>query len=1314
MVSVMTAAIENTNRLSASINGKIVDCLVDTGAAVTVLGRELYDNIRDSTVKCKKTISSAYTADGSVLDVSDCGEVDLEIGGCSLRTKFHVMPQVPHQLILGMDFFKRHHVVLDLHEGNIIFKNPQKVRVSEKTKIPARSEMMLLATLDNDAVTCTQGELLASSTLSNLGLVVAHSVCSVENKCVPILVMNPGDSVVTIRQDTVIGKFQPLDPNVVIIAVDDASKPTTTANTDFQTNIETQRLSDSEITELKDLLQEYSMAFAQSKSDVGKTNIVTHNIELLPGQTPRRSVPFRANPIEREVIKNEIEACLESGVIRPSKSPWSSPVVLVKKPDGSHRFCIDYRKLNSATKSDVYPLPRIADALDTLGTAKPQYFSTLDLQSGYWQVEMDESSKEYTAFTTHCGLYEYNRMPFGLKNAPGTFQRLMESVLRSLNWKQCLVYLDDVIVFSRTFSEHLEHLREAFDCIVGAGLKLKPSKCHFAQAEVKYLGHIVNKDGVAPCPDKCEAVKSFPTPTDVKSLRSFLGLANYYRKFVKGFSQIAAPLNHLLRKNVPFVWSDECESAFQQLRDGLCSPPILAYPDFSKPFILTTDASNSAVGGILGQVQDGKERVIQYAGRSLNKHETQYTITEKEGLAIIYSLKVFDPYLRNSKFRIITDHQALKYIFNEKENTGSRVARWAMALQQYDYDVVHRAGRANENADALSRRHYDQEGEDSVVPPAWNNMLVIQTRSKTAAERETCVADTDHQTDNANDQTPTVPTLTDNDDQPDSVMGDSPIQTCPMDRLKELQATDPACRRILDLLVHNKLPDDPKLARKIAIESENYALVNGLLYHFWFSDGAQKRKDRCYQQIVVPASLREEVLASLHDEMTAGHQGFTRTLLSTKCRFYWDSMAADIENWIKSCRTCASRNRPGKATKAPMILREVDSAFDTIVIDLVGPLTKTKNGNKWILTVEDYLSKWPEAIPIPDAKAHTIAVALLDHVISRHSAPRVILSDRGQNFLSSIVRELCNLFDTRKVHSSAYRPQTQGLVERWHSTLYQMLSKYISADQSDWDEMLPMCLFAYRTSTATESTELSPFQIIYGREPKLPIEQMLTPPQNLSNDVQHHIDNILTKVRLYQTIAKENSDRHHAKMKDRYDKTANDVDFRVGDSVWLYVPVTPAGLSRKFTHKWHGPYRIVERQNDVHYFLRNCDNNKLLPTPVHVNRLKRAYARALRPVQELEDDNADDIDLTETDLPRDSFDEDMPDETDTDFWPIEKLIKGRRRKDRVEFLVKWKGCSAKDNSWVAFDDLNEEARKYLAEHDVPISGKMPRDVENLN
>ena len=1309
-ILVMSARMNEENKIRVVIGGCVVNCLVDTGASVTVMGRDLFQKIHGHYVKSKSTLNYAVTADGSRLNVSDCGEAIIRINDRGFATKFHVMPQVPHQLILGMDFFKRHGVILDLSEGKIIFKDPQIVNAHTHTKIPAMSEVFILGSIKRPVANGCEGEFVPSEQIANLGLLATHCVSTVVDGKIHVMIMNPNRDDVIIRKSTRIGKLLPVTNANLISATPglDSLTPNPNSNTSIPVQIESDRLSESELHALQTVISEYADIFANNKADVGKTAIVTHGIEIEPGQRPRRSVPFRANPIERDIIKNEIDQCLESGVIRPSNSPWSSPVVLVKKPDGTFRICVDYRKLNSVTVSDVYPLPRIADALDTLGTAKPQYFSTLDLQSGYWQVEMSEESKQYTAFTTHCGLYEYNRLPFGLKNGPSTFQRLMESVLGSMNWRQCLVYLDDVIIFSRTFQEHLTDLQEVFQSLRDAGLKLKPSKCHFAKNEVKYLGHIVSAEGIAPCPEKCDAVRNFPTPHDVKSLRSFLGLANYYRKFVKGFSQIAAPLNRLLQKGVIFMWSEECDRAFCQLREMLCSAPILAYPDFDKPFILTTDASDSAIGGILGQMQDGKERVIHYTGRALNKHEKQYCVTEKEGLAIIHSLKVFDPYLRNSKFQIITDHQALKYIFHEKENTGSRVARWAMALQQYDYTVVHRAGRVNENADGLSRRHYDTEGEENFTPPVWNNMLAI-TRSKTKATHsrdEKTNAEPNTENPNTTDPSPDQREEADNPKTDDEII----FGNCPISNLRKLQSSDPFCQPFIDYLSEGKLPENQKAARRLVIEADNYGFIDGILYHFWFSDGAQKRKDRCFQQVVVPSSLRSEILGALHDEMTAGHQGFTRTLLNIKSRFYWPAMTADIENWVKSCRTCASRNRPGKETKAPLVTREVEGPFDTIVIDLVGPIKRSRNGNTYILTVEDYLSKWPEAIPIPDSKAHTIATALLDHIISRHSAPRVILSDRGQNFLSEIVKELCNLFDTKKVHSSAYRPQTQGLVERWHSTLYHMLSKFVNTDQSNWDEYIPMCLFAYRTTPATESTELSPFQILYGREPKLPIEQMLTPPRNLSNSVQEHIERILAKVREYQILAKENAARHSAKMKARYDQSCNDVDYKPGDSVWLYVPRTPQGLNKKFVHMWHGPYRIIQKPDELHAFLRNCDNNKLLPTAVHINRLKRAYDRALRPVKAIDENPDDDyIPLTEDELPADSFAEEQTPEEDKTYWQIEKLIKGRYRRGNLEYLAKWKNCTAKDNSWVPYENLNSAARQYLQENNVPITGKKDSD-----
>ena len=402
-------------------------------------------------------------------------------------------------------------------------------------------------------------------------------------------------------------------------------------------------------------------------------------------------------------IEKQINTMLEQDIIKVSSSPWSSPVVLVKKKDGTIRFCVDYRKRNAVTRKDSYPLPRIDDALDALSGAK--YFTTLDLQSGYHQVAMDTTSTEKTAFISHAGLYEYNVMSFGLTNAPPTFQRLMHRVLHGLDWIICLVYIDDVILFSSTVEEHLLRLSAVFDRLRNANLKLKPSKCHFARSSVNFLGFVVSAEGILPDTSKIDAVKTCPTPRSVTEVRSFLGLCTYYRRFVRDFAQIASPLNRLTRKSVPFVWDKSCQGAFQEMKNRLCSPPILAYPDFSQPFHLYTDASQHAIGYILGQFIDNKEIVISYGRRELNIAETCYSTTEHEALAVIDGIKRYQPYLYGGTFYVHSDHGSLSWLMKVKDPTG-RLARWALQVQQYDFEIIHRPGRQNGAADALSRRDY--------------------------------------------------------------------------------------------------------------------------------------------------------------------------------------------------------------------------------------------------------------------------------------------------------------------------------------------------------------------------------------------------------------------------------------------------------------------------------------------------------------------------------------------------------------------------------------------------------------------------------
>ena len=382
---------------------------------------------------------------------------------------------------------------------------------------------------------------------------------------------------------------------------------------------------------------------------------------------------------------------LEQGIVRPSSSPWASPVVMVKKKDGTLRFCIDFRKLNDVTIKDAHPLPRIDDTLEALKGAK--YFSTLDLKSGYWQVPIKEEHRWKTAFRTSSGqLYKFNRLLFGLCNALATFSRLMDNVLSGLSWEVCLYYLDDIIIFSRGWHEHLDRLRMVFSRLKEANLRLGPRKCTMARSSVTFLGHHVSEEGLHLDPRLLDSIRKIPIPTTITQVRSFLGLVGYYRRFIKGFLKIAAPLTRLLEKNRPFKWDDECTRACQELKALLLQEPVVAYPDFTVPFRLYTDASNIGLGAILAQQQGGRERIICCTSRTLNKAEQNYSATKKECLAVVWGIKNFRNYLITNHFKVYTDHYSLQWLHAMK-NELALLHCWAAQLEDYDFEILHRPGK---------------------------------------------------------------------------------------------------------------------------------------------------------------------------------------------------------------------------------------------------------------------------------------------------------------------------------------------------------------------------------------------------------------------------------------------------------------------------------------------------------------------------------------------------------------------------------------------------------------------------------------------
>ena len=465
------------------------------------------------------------------------------------------------------------------------------------------------------------------------------------------------------------------------------------------------------------LLQTFQEVPSLFSASPGRTPIVEHVIRLKDGR-PIRQRPYRVPQQLVGKLQDEIQEMLRLGVVEASTSEWSSPVVIVFKKDGSLRICIDFRKLNAISEFDAYPMPRIDDLLERIGAAK--YITTLDLCKGYWQVPLEKSSRPYTAFQTPGGLFQFTVMPFGLHGAPATFQRLMDRVLQGC--QHCsAAYLDDVVIFSETWEEHVQHLSLVLKKIQEAGLTLNPAKCEWARQETRYLGYQMGRGEVKPQVDKVEAILKTPRPRTKKEVRSFLGLAGWYRRFVPQFATLAAPLTALTAKNQrnPVIWTEDCEKAFNTLKTHLCSSPVLKSPDFSKRFLVQVDASAVGLGAVLAQGDHGEERPVLYLSRKLQPRETRYSTVEKEGLAIKWALESLRYYLLGREFDLETDHRALTWIQSMRDH-NCRLTRWYLALQPFRFSIRHKAGKMNVVADYLSRLPHSvnlPEGRDDVTEP---------------------------------------------------------------------------------------------------------------------------------------------------------------------------------------------------------------------------------------------------------------------------------------------------------------------------------------------------------------------------------------------------------------------------------------------------------------------------------------------------------------------------------------------------------------------------------------------------------------------
>ena len=931
--------------------------------------------------------------------------------------------------------------------------------------------------------------------------------------------------------------------------------------------------------QLISLLHRYQDVFSNSEDDLGYTDTVTHNIPTTDEQPVR--VPHRRIPPHQMVeVRAHLQKLVQQRIIRPFTSPYAAPVVIVRKKDGSLRLCVDYRMLNEKTRKDAYPLPRIEEALDSLKGAK--LFSSIDLAQGYHQVAIDEADIPKTAFRAGTGgLFEYLRMPFGLSNAPATFQRLMEAVMGDLNYSALLLYLDDILVFSKTYEEHLERLEVVFQRLRQHGLKIKPSKCHLLRKECSYLGHVVSAEGVATDPSKTKAIQSWPCPQSEKELRSFLGLAGYYRRFVKGFSKIAAPLHALLSKEgcqkgrkwrrptaqqqqiFQEKWDAKCTKAFEELKQRLVSPPVLGYPDFTKPLIVETDASLDGLGAVLSQDQERGRVVISYASRGLRppeKNMENYSSMKLELLALKWAVtEKFREYLLGAKFIVFTDNNPLSYLKSAK--LGATEMRWASQLAQFDFQIKYRSGRSNSNADALSRHknHAEETLQEVTHSTAMHDVHPISSPSGVTV-RATMAAE-------APTASLTIPGYSHED-------------------LAKLQQCDPLISRFCKLWRRGGKPGSRQLrhessALRALVKRWDRIEVHSEVLYVRSHDPAEGDS----LQLLLPSELQTTVMEALHNQ--AGHQGRERTLALIRKRCFWPGMAAAVEKWCRNCERCTVSKAPTPAVRPSMGKLVAERPLDILAIDFT-LLEKATDGRENVLVMTDVFSKFAQAVPCRDQKASTVARILVQEWFQKFGVPRRIHSDQGRNFESQLVKDLCGVYGIEKSRTTAYHPQGNGQCERFNRTLHDRLRTLPPEQKKRWPLHIKELVFMYNC-TPHSSTNLSPFFVFMGQEATLPIDLLLSPRNNvelpLSCDtwVEQHQQRLRAAAEFARSRQLEKSEQRCKRNAER----VNDKGVPIGTRVLLrnHIP----GRNKIGDHWQATPYKVTARPHDNVYEVQLAD-----------------------------------------------------------------------------------------------------------------------------
>ncbi len=878
-------------------------------------------------------------------------------------------------------------------------------------------------------------------------------------------------------------------------------------------------------------------------------------IELEGGATPPHGPIYSLSQVELQALREFIDENLRAGFIRSSSSPHGAPILFVKKKDGGLRLCVDYRGLNRLVKKDRYPLPLTSDLLDTASRAR--IYTKIDLRHAYHLVRIAQGDEWKTAFRTRYGSFEWRVMPFGLSNAPAAFQHFINDILSDLLDVSVIAYLDDILVYSDNMEDHRKHVREVLQRLRVNGLYAGLHKCTFHTDTVEYLGFILSPDGLKMDPAKIRVIQEWPEPRKVKDIQSFLGFANFYRRFIDNYSEIATPLSRLTRKGLPWNFNSECRIAFEELKKAFITAPVLANFDPNAPIMVETDASDYAIAAILSikDKSDNDWHPVAFHSRKMTPTELNYDTHDKELLAIFEAFKTWNRYLEGSgsPVEVLTDHKNLEY-FSTTRLLTRRQVRWSEFLSHFNMTVRFRPGRLGTKPDTLTRRWdvYPKEGDSGYANVNPHNLRPVFTQEQLQSSlRATGLAG---------------PIL-----RAALIMDETKLH----EDIKAAQLQDPLC---IEIAANPPLPDS-----------------------LWSIDtsGLIRRNNRIYVPNV--NSLKLRILQYKHDHMISGHLGQNKTLELVRRDYSWPELRTFVVEYCKSCTTCgrskARRHRPyGLLKQLPI----PEKPWNSISMDFIEHLPSS-HGHTSILVVVDRLSKQGIFIPTNDnIDSPGLALLFIMHVFSKHGIPSHVTSDRGSEFVSHFFRSLGKALNMNLHFTSGYHPEGDGQTERVNQTLEQYLRAYCNYQQDNWDELLPLAEFAYNNAP-NASTGVSPFFANKGYHPNINIhpERDMTSARarNFAVDLDELHKFLQEQIKSAQLRYQNSTDLRRSPAP----------DFKIGQRVYVKAQYFKSTRpSKKLSEKYLGPFEIIAQPGTHSFTLKLPESMRAVHPVFHVSMLEPA------------------------------------------------------------------------------------------------------------